>query len=313
VSGTGTGAFADKNAGNGKAVTVTGYSLAGADAGNYNLVSPAGLTANIDKASIVVSGIVANDKTFDGTTAATTNTSGAVFTGRIGSDAVAVNAVGTFTDSAVGNGKTVNLTSTYSGADAGNYVFTDQATASANITAAPPAPVPPPPPPPPPAPTPAPPAPAPATPAPPPPAPVPPPPAAPVPPPPAPLPPPPAAPVPPPPAPTPAPAAPVSPPPAPLPPTSATGQEVLNTVTQVQSSVLPPQAAAQPQALSLSSTIVVSRSDASASPEDKPAEANGNTGSQLINTATGFGTQAPMLRIQNGGMHLPPMATSTTE
>ena len=65
VSGTGTGTFADKNAGAGKAVTVTGYSLSGADADNYTLIQPTGLTADINKAALIVT---ANDarKTYDG-------------------------------------------------------------------------------------------------------------------------------------------------------------------------------------------------------------------------------------------------------
>ena len=47
LSGTGTGVFASKNVGTGKAVTVTGYTFSGADASNYTLVEPTGLTANI--------------------------------------------------------------------------------------------------------------------------------------------------------------------------------------------------------------------------------------------------------------------------
>jgi len=39
--------FADKNVGNGIAVTVSGYTLAGTNAGNYTAVQPTGLTANI--------------------------------------------------------------------------------------------------------------------------------------------------------------------------------------------------------------------------------------------------------------------------
>ncbi|TBV01674.1 MBG domain-containing protein [Phytopseudomonas dryadis] len=54
ISGTGTGAFDDKNAGTGKAVTVTGYTLSGIDADNYNLLQPTGLTATINKAQATV-------------------------------------------------------------------------------------------------------------------------------------------------------------------------------------------------------------------------------------------------------------------
>ncbi|MDR7868078.1 MAG: filamentous hemagglutinin N-terminal domain-containing protein [Sporomusaceae bacterium] len=53
VSGTAT--FADKNAGTGKAVSVTGITLSGADAGNYNLTgTTASTTADIAKATLTV-------------------------------------------------------------------------------------------------------------------------------------------------------------------------------------------------------------------------------------------------------------------
>ncbi|MDO8810658.1 MAG: beta-propeller fold lactonase family protein, partial [Gallionella sp.] len=53
VGGTGSGTFADKNVGTGKAVTVTGYTLGGTDAGNYTIVQPAGVTANITQLASV--------------------------------------------------------------------------------------------------------------------------------------------------------------------------------------------------------------------------------------------------------------------
>jgi len=47
VTSNATAAFADANVGTNKPVTVTGYVLTGADAGNYTLGQPTGLTANI--------------------------------------------------------------------------------------------------------------------------------------------------------------------------------------------------------------------------------------------------------------------------
>ncbi|WP_326941689.1 two-partner secretion domain-containing protein [Actimicrobium sp. GrIS 1.19] len=47
VAGVGSGAFADSSVGAGKAVTVSGFTLGGADAGNYNALQPTGLTAAI--------------------------------------------------------------------------------------------------------------------------------------------------------------------------------------------------------------------------------------------------------------------------
>ena len=135
LGGAGVGNFADKNVGTGKTVTVSGYTLGGADAANYSVGQPTGLTADITPASISVSGITAANKTYDGSTSATVNTAGAVFTGKVGGDAVTVSTTGTFADKNVGIGKTVTLASTYGGADAGNYTFTDQANTTANITA----------------------------------------------------------------------------------------------------------------------------------------------------------------------------------
>jgi filamentous hemagglutinin family protein len=65
--------FDNKNAGNGKTVTVTGLSINGADAANYTVVNPGNLattTANIDKASLTISA-VSDSKVYDGTTVST--------------------------------------------------------------------------------------------------------------------------------------------------------------------------------------------------------------------------------------------------
>jgi len=50
LGGTAVGTFADKNVGINKVVTVTGKTLTGTDAGNYNLVQQTGLSANITNA-----------------------------------------------------------------------------------------------------------------------------------------------------------------------------------------------------------------------------------------------------------------------
>lgn len=54
--------------------------------------------------------------------------------GLVSGDTLTVAATGVFDNKNAGLGKTVTLTSTYGGADRGNYVITDQPTASANIT-----------------------------------------------------------------------------------------------------------------------------------------------------------------------------------
>ena len=62
-----TGAFNNKNVGNGKAVTVTGLVLTGADAANYGLIAPTGITANITTRPITVTAQT-NTKIYDGNT-----------------------------------------------------------------------------------------------------------------------------------------------------------------------------------------------------------------------------------------------------
>ena len=67
----GTATFADKNVGNGKTVTFTGYALGGTAANNYNLTAqPANVSANITPASLTITVAIVAAKTFDNTTAA---------------------------------------------------------------------------------------------------------------------------------------------------------------------------------------------------------------------------------------------------
>ncbi|GLT21158.1 hypothetical protein GCM10007933_06100 [Zoogloea oryzae] len=135
--GFGSGVFADKNAGTGKAVTVTGIALSGANAGSYTLQLPVGLTADITPASLTaVTGITADSKVYDGSVAAAINTGAAGFTGKLAGDVLNVtSASGSFADKNAGTGKTVTIGNVVlGGADAGNYVFTGTATTIADIT-----------------------------------------------------------------------------------------------------------------------------------------------------------------------------------
>ncbi|WP_433693495.1 YDG domain-containing protein [Herbaspirillum seropedicae] len=134
LGGAGVGNFSNKNAGSNKAVTVTGYTLTGTDAGNYNVVQPTGLTASISKANLTAGSVSVNNKVYDGTTAATV--SGTASVTALGSDSVSVIAGGVFSDKNVGNGKTVTVTYTLSGTDAGNYNVIQPAAQTANITPA---------------------------------------------------------------------------------------------------------------------------------------------------------------------------------
>jgi galactitol-specific phosphotransferase system IIB component len=133
--------FVDKNVGNGKVVSVSGITVTGADAGNYNANTSATATADITPATISqVTGITAANKTFDGNTTATPAFAGASFNGLYGGDTLRVGgASAQFVDSGVGVGKTVNIRGiTLAGADAGNYRLADTtATALASINALP--------------------------------------------------------------------------------------------------------------------------------------------------------------------------------
>ncbi|MGE0862557.1 MAG: MBG domain-containing protein [Vicinamibacterales bacterium] len=128
------GAFSDKNVGNGKTVTLTGFTSGGPDIGNYIPPAAPTATANITPLPLTAT-VVANNKPYDGTTAATLGACS--LTGVIGGDNVtcSVNPTGTFDTKDVGNGKPVTVTGfALAGTDAGNYTVPDAPTAVANIT-----------------------------------------------------------------------------------------------------------------------------------------------------------------------------------
>ena len=142
LSYTATGAFADKNVGTGKSITIDSQSLSGADVGNYNLTSSnvsTTTTADITAAEIVVSGITAVNKVYNSTTTATLDFSGVTLTGKVEGDALSVTATGTFDDANVGTGKAVTISAlTLGGTDVGNYELAasgQQTEVTADITA----------------------------------------------------------------------------------------------------------------------------------------------------------------------------------
>jgi hypothetical protein len=129
------GLFADKNVGTGKAVTVSGYAISGADAANYALVQPTGVTSDITALSLAVTGVTASDKVYD------RSRSAVLFGGAIaplGGDDVILDAsvaAGLFADKNVGIGKGVTATGfALSGADALNYAILQPTGMTANIT-----------------------------------------------------------------------------------------------------------------------------------------------------------------------------------
>ncbi|NKR04446.1 filamentous hemagglutinin, partial len=137
LAGSGIGAFATKDAGTNKAVTASGYTLTGADAANYSIVQPTGLTATIARADLALSGVTATNKTYDGTTVATLG--GVATISAIGGDAVSVtgSGIGAFADKNAGTGKAVAVNGyTLSGTDAGNYTLVLPANLTADIARA---------------------------------------------------------------------------------------------------------------------------------------------------------------------------------
>ncbi|HLA33762.1 MAG TPA: YDG domain-containing protein, partial [Rhodocyclaceae bacterium] len=133
VVGTGTASFLDKNVGAGKTVMASGFGLTGADAGNYSLAQPAGLSASITPYTLSVTGVAAQNKVYDATTAATL-TGGAIasFYG----DAVSLTSgIAAFDTKNVGASKTVTASGFgLTGADAGNYSLAQPTGLSASIT-----------------------------------------------------------------------------------------------------------------------------------------------------------------------------------
>ena len=129
----GFGEMENKIIGTNKVVHLSGYSLLGYDAENYDLTQPNDLTTDIFQANLDISGVVANDKDYDGTSDCTL--SGGILIGKIPTDAVTLNyGTALFIDKFVGENKTVNVSNfTISGADAGNYNLIQPTGFKANI------------------------------------------------------------------------------------------------------------------------------------------------------------------------------------
>jgi gliding motility-associated-like protein len=128
-----TATFNNKNIGASKAVTVSGISLTGTDAGNYTITSSTATgTASITVKSLTISATV-SDKIYDGNTNATAS----LTNNKISSDDVTVNKTGaTFNNKNIGASKAVTVSGiTLTGTDAGNYTLTSAtATGTASIT-----------------------------------------------------------------------------------------------------------------------------------------------------------------------------------
>lgn len=130
VGGSPVATFTDPNVADDIAITVGGYTLSGAAAGNYILTQPTGLMADITPKALTVSGAAVTTRPYDGTTAAVIT---GPLSGIIGMDDVSLVGTGTFADPNVANGISVTATCTLTGAKAGNYTLTQPTGLTGNI------------------------------------------------------------------------------------------------------------------------------------------------------------------------------------
>ncbi|MGH8316619.1 MAG: YDG domain-containing protein [Steroidobacteraceae bacterium] len=142
-TGGATGTFASADVGSHIAVTPSGLTLTGAKAGDYQLLVPTDLTADITPAALSIVGVSANDKVYDATTTAMLSAGAAALSGVIASDAGNVrlstsDAGGTFASPNVGDNIAVTASGfTLSGSAAGNYTLAQPSGLTASITPAP--------------------------------------------------------------------------------------------------------------------------------------------------------------------------------
>lgn len=140
VGANASGAFSTKDAGANLGYDINGIALSGADAGDYYLTagSFAGNNGVITPKPITVSGVSANSKVYDGTTADTLTTAGSVLDGVISGDSVSLDASSysaLFANRNVGSDKPVTVTGlALSGAEAEDYTLAAPTGLTASIT-----------------------------------------------------------------------------------------------------------------------------------------------------------------------------------
>src|SRR5208282_5440738 len=106
----------------------------------YTLTPPGGLAANITSEGVTIaSGLSANNKVYDGTTAATISLTNVILTGVIGGDTVSLSTNGyaaSFASAGVGTGIGVTVSGlSLTGPSASNYTLIQPVELTANITA----------------------------------------------------------------------------------------------------------------------------------------------------------------------------------
>ena len=133
-------AFVSSSVGNNIHVDIFDLFLDGPASSNYYLTLPTNLSANILPLTLNVSGLTAENKTYDGTTTATI-TGTPSLSGMISGEETLVELTGTpsasFANAAVGNNKTVSVSGySLTGTGAANYTISSPLTLTANISGA---------------------------------------------------------------------------------------------------------------------------------------------------------------------------------
>jgi hypothetical protein len=122
-------AFAGQNVGTGIPVTVSGYAITGADAGNYTLTQPSDLAADITAAPLTITS-TANTKIYDGSTSASATPT---INGLQGSDTV-TGLTETYDTKNTGTGKTLSVSAyTVNDGNSGNNYTVNTTTSTAGV------------------------------------------------------------------------------------------------------------------------------------------------------------------------------------
>ena len=141
LTGTASGAFATKDQGVAKAITVTGLA---SDNANYTITQPTGLTATVSPKALTVTGLAGVDRVYDGTLVAgvsgTPTLQGGATAGTVSAGQVytgdTVNVTGTATGSFAtkGQGAAKAITVTGLASDNANYTITQPTGLTATVS-----------------------------------------------------------------------------------------------------------------------------------------------------------------------------------
>ena len=139
LTGTVTGTFNDKDVADATTVSFSGFSLTGSEASNYTLTAHADASHSITPKPMTISGLTAYNMQYNGGTSIYIWNTDIVMTGLVTIGGVDDDVTrdsgwnGTMADANAGDGKSVTISSTYSGADVGNYDITDQTYTTVDI------------------------------------------------------------------------------------------------------------------------------------------------------------------------------------